>query len=96
MLFLEGEPNQWHVKVGQIFEPATRQFKVRDIMVVKDLHCWELRYTYSDYRKEFSLSFSLKALPDEPVGISSGRGFYIESFEKELKGIRSEGEVRRD
>jgi len=93
--FLEGAPNQMHVRVGQVFDPSTKEFKVRDIMVVKDLHCWEMKYTYSDYRKEFSFSFSLKALPGEPVGFSGGRGFYYDSFERELKGLKPEGAVRR-
>ena len=76
-------------------DPATQQFKVRDIMIVKDLHCWELRYQYSDFRKEFSFAFSLKALPDEPVGISPGRGFYFEGFEKTMDEFRKEGAIRR-
>lgn len=95
MFFLEGEPNQWHLKFGQIFEPSTQQFKVRDIMVVKDLHCWEMKYTYSDYRKEFSFSFSLKALPDEPFGVSSGRGFYYDGFEQGLDDLKGGQDVRR-
>jgi hypothetical protein len=93
--FLEDEPNQLRIKLSQVYDPATEEFKVRDIMVVKDLHCWELKYTYSDYRKEFSFTLSLKALPDEPVGISTGRGFYMEGFEKEIKGLKKEGAIRR-
>ncbi len=93
--FLEKEPNQLRVKLSQVYDPATEELKLRDIMVVKDLHCWELKYTYSDYRKEFSFTLSLKALPDEPVGISTGRGFYVEGFEREMKGLKQEGEIRR-
>jgi len=95
VLLLAGQPNQWKIKLGQVFERATKQSKIRDIMVVKDLHCWELKYTYSDYRKEFSFTFTLKALPDEPLGMSSGRGFYMEGFEKGLKEINPEGAVKR-
>jgi hypothetical protein len=95
VFLLKGKPNQWRVKLSQIYEPASQQFKVRDIMLVKDLHCWEMIYTYSDYRKEFSVTFSLKALPDEPVGMSTGRGFYYEGFEKELKEFKQEGAVKR-
>ncbi|MDD5382966.1 MAG: hypothetical protein PHH60_04860 [Candidatus Margulisbacteria bacterium] len=95
ILFLEKEPNQWHVKFNQVYDPLSDQFKVRDIMVQKDLHCWDLVYTYSDYRKEFSVTFKLKALPDEPVGMSTGRGFYIESFDKQLKDFKPEGAVQR-
>lgn len=93
--FLQGEPNQWRLKFSQVYEPSSKELKVRDIMIVKDLHCWEIKYTYSDYRKEFSLTFSLKALPDEPVGISTGRGFYMEGFEKELKEFKKEGAIKR-
>ena len=47
---LEKEANEFHFRVGQVFDPATKEFKVRDIMLVKQLHCWEMKYTYSDYR----------------------------------------------
>ncbi|OGB86923.1 hypothetical protein A3J44_06705 [candidate division WOR-1 bacterium RIFCSPHIGHO2_02_FULL_45_12] len=93
VLFLEGQPNQWEFKFSQIYEPSTQQFKVRDIMIVKELHCWKLKYTYSDYRKEFSVSFSLDAMPNDPFGMSSGRGFYFDGFEKELKEFKQEGAV---
>ena len=93
--FLEGQANQWHIKLGQIYETASDSFKMRDIMIVKDLHCMELTYTYSDLRKEFSLTFSLKAIPDEPIGMSTGRGFYMDSFEQSLKDVKKEGAVER-
>ena len=93
--FMEGASNQTYLRFSQVFDPSTKEFKVRDIMAVKDLHCWEIKYTYSDYRKEFSLVFSLKALPGEPVGFSTGRGFYYDGFERELGKIKPEGEVRR-
>jgi hypothetical protein len=93
--FLEGAPNQLFLRFSQVYDPATKEFRVRDIMAVKDLHCWEIKYTYSDYRKEFSLVFSLKALPGEPVGFATGRGFYYEGFEKQMKEFTPAGEVRR-
>lgn len=93
--FLEGQANQMHLKLSQIYETSTQQFKLRDIMVVKDLHCWELKYTYSDYRKEFSVTMSLKAMPDEPIGMATGRGFFFEGLEKELKDIKKEGAIKR-
>ncbi|NQT30260.1 MAG: LPS-assembly protein LptD [Candidatus Saganbacteria bacterium] len=95
LFLLRGQLNQWHFRLSQVYESGTGQFKVRDIIIVKDLHCWELQYTYSDFRKEFSISFSLKALPDEPIGMSSGRGFYMESLEKEIKGLKKEGSIKR-
>jgi len=87
---LQGQPNQLEIKFDQIYEPSTMQFKVRDIMVVKDLHCWELKFTYSEYRKEFSFTFGLKAIPEEPVGFSTGRGFYYEGFEKAKAELQQE------
>lgn len=92
---LEQQPNEFHFRVGQVFDPTTRELKVRDIMLIKQLHCWEMKYAYSDYRKEFSFTFSLKALPNDPVGFAGGRGFYFDSFERELRGLKPEGEVRR-
>ncbi|MDI6731865.1 MAG: LptA/OstA family protein [Candidatus Margulisbacteria bacterium] len=99
LFILKGEPNQWHVKFSQVFETASQQFKVRDIMIVKDLHCWELKYTYSDWLKQFSLTFTLKAVPDQPIGYAAGRGLYFDGFERELKKmlneIKPEGAVTR-
>ncbi|MBN2058736.1 MAG: hypothetical protein JW782_08060 [Candidatus Saganbacteria bacterium] len=95
IFFLENQANQWHLKFSQVYETATDQFKVRDIMVVKDLHCWEMKYTYSDYRKEFSLTVGLKALPGEPIGVSTGRGFFFEGWEKDIKEFKQEGAVQR-
>jgi len=77
--------NHWQFKFGHVYNPYTQDFKLVDLMVVKDLHCWEVTYTYSDYRKEFALVFKLKALPEEPFGYNEGRGFYFEGFEKTLK-----------
>ena len=93
--FLEGAPNQWHLQVSQVFDPQSKEFKVRDIMVSHDLHCWEMKYRYNDYRKEFSFIFTLKAIPEEPVGYAPGKGFYFEGFEREIKEFKRQGEVRR-
>ena len=77
--------NHWHFMLGHVYNPARQEFKLVDFSAVKDLHCWEVKYTYSDYRKEFSVIFTLKALPGEPIGYAEGRGFYFDSFEKSLK-----------
>jgi len=84
LYFLQGAPNQWHFRFSQVLDPTTEELKVRDIMLVKDLHCWEMKFTYSDYRKEYSFVYTLKALPGEPVGFGSGRGFYYDGFDREL------------
>jgi hypothetical protein len=90
LYLLKAEPNQWRLKVSQVFDATDRQFKVRDIMIVKDLHCWELKYSYSDWRKEFSLTFTLKAVPDQPVGYASGKDLYFDGFDRELKKLLNE------
>lgn len=95
LILLEGQRNQWKIKLGQVYDNNTKEFKVRDIMIVRDLHCWEMMYTYSDYRKEFSFTFTLKAFPGEPVGYSAGRGFHYDSIETQAKGIIPEGSVQR-
>lgn len=86
--------SHWHVKLGHVYNPSTGEYKLRDIMLVKDLHCWEVRYTYSDYRKEFSVVMTLKALPDEPFGYAPGRGFYFEGFERTVSEFKSESPRR--
>ncbi|MBU0574574.1 MAG: hypothetical protein KKH83_08890 [Candidatus Margulisbacteria bacterium] len=91
----ENWQNHWHLKFSHSYNSATQRHQLRDIMVVKDLHCWEVKYTYSDYRKEFSLIFTLKALPNEPIGYATGRGFYYEGFDKALdKEIKGDSPKR--
>jgi hypothetical protein len=75
----------WHLKLGHVYDPVRDEYKMRDVMVVKDLHCWNVTYTYSDFLKQFSVTFMLKALPEEPLGYTKGRGFYFEGFEQTLK-----------
>lgn len=77
--------NHWHFKYGYVYDTASQNFLLKDIMIKKDLHCWDVTYTYSDYRKEFTLVFTLKAFPGDPIGYGQGRGFYFDSFEKALK-----------
>ena len=60
---LAGQPNQWKVSFNQVLDPASQQFKVRDIMITKELHCWRMIYNYNDYRKEFSFTVSLDSMP---------------------------------
>jgi hypothetical protein len=95
LYLLKGQPNQTQLRFSQVFDAFTKEFKVRDIMVIRQLHCWEMRFTYSDYRKEYSFTFGLKAIPDEPVGFSSGRGFYFDEFERSMQQLNPQGEVRR-
>jgi len=93
--FLEGEPNQMVFNVSQVFDPATKAIKLRDIILKKDLHCFEMKLMYSDYLKQTSFTFSLKAMPDQPLGYGSDRGFYFDGFDREINKLMQPGDVRR-
>lgn len=86
--FLEKEPNQLHLNFSQVYDTDKKEIRLQDVAIVKDLHCWEMKFNYSDYRKEYSFIFSVKAMPDEPFGFGSGRGFYFEGFEKEMNKFK--------
>lgn len=88
--------NHWKLRYGYVYNPTTKEFKPHDIMIIKDLHCWEVKYTYSDYRKEFNITFTLKAFPNEPLGYSGGKGFYFDSFEKAIHEELSNESPKRD
>ncbi|OGC12167.1 hypothetical protein A3K48_06855 [candidate division WOR-1 bacterium RIFOXYA12_FULL_52_29] len=92
--FLEKEPNQLRLSFSQVYDTAKKEVRLQDVAIVKDLHCWEMRFNYSDYRKEYSFVFSVKAIPDEPFGFGSGRGFYFEGFEKEMYKFKGEDQRR--
>ena len=87
--------NHWHIKFGHVYDKAADFFKLRDVMIIKDLHCWDVKYLYSDYRKEYSLTFTIKALPDEPFGYAPARGFFHEGFDKTMKDEFKQGSPRR-
>lgn len=73
--FMEGAPNQAYLRLEQGYDANSSQFKLRDVILVKDLHCWEMRFNYSDYRKEYNFSFRSKALPEKPGGFLRSLGF---------------------
>jgi len=82
--------NHWHFILGNVYNPQTQDFRLVDIMVEKDLHCWDLKCTYSDYRKEFAIVFTIKAMPGEQVGYAGNRGFYFDALEKALGDVKGE------
>ncbi|MBU0687247.1 MAG: hypothetical protein KKB81_05290 [Candidatus Margulisbacteria bacterium] len=82
--------NRWQIKFSHSYDFFTRQYLLRDVMIIKDLHCWEAKYTYSDYRREHTLTFTLKALPDEPLGWSTGKGFFYQGFDRAFDRIKSD------
>ena len=91
LYILKGADNETHLRCSQVFDAASKGFRIGDIMVVKQLHCWEMSFAYSDYRKDYSFVFSLKALPGEPAGFSSGRGFYFQGLDQGLQQLSSPG-----
>ena len=81
--FGEDWVSKWHLRVGHVYDYLSGRFLLRDLMIVKDLHCWEAKFMYSDYRKEWSITFTLKAFPEMPIGWATYQGFYFEGFNKE-------------
>ena len=72
---------KFHIIVGHEFDYFTGRFIMRDLTVEKDLHCWSMRFTYSDWRQEWRISFTLKAFPDQPVGWGAGEnGSFFEGL----------------
>ncbi|KAF0133887.1 MAG: hypothetical protein FD145_999 [Candidatus Saganbacteria bacterium] len=78
-------PSHFHLQAGHTYLPQTQEIKLQEISVLKDLHCWDIKYSYSDFRREFSMTFTLKAFPGDPIGYSQNKGFQFESLEKSLK-----------
>jgi hypothetical protein len=73
--------NSWHFKMGHTYDTTTGTYMLRDLAIVKDLHCWEAVFTYNDYMKEFRFGMTLKAFPQFPISyVSSENGNYFNSF----------------
>jgi hypothetical protein len=92
---LKGADNETHLRFSQVYDAAAKGFRIGDIMIVKQLHCWEMNFNYSDYQKNFSFTFSLKALPGEPAGFSSTGGFSFQGFQQAIDQLNPQGEVKR-
>lgn len=72
---------RWSFKLGHTYDQARGAVILQEATVVKDLHCWEAAYTWSEFRKEFRITFTLKAFPDRPIGFASGNsGFFIDGM----------------
>ncbi|MFH1710300.1 MAG: hypothetical protein ABH860_04425 [bacterium] len=73
--------DRWHFKMGHSYDFFTNKYMLRDIAIVKDLHCWEAVFTYNDYMKEFRFGMTLKAFPQFPLSyVASENGNYFNSF----------------
>jgi lipopolysaccharide export system protein LptA len=73
--------NSWHFKMGHSYDFFEDRYMLRDLAIVKDLHCWEAVFTYNDYLKEYRFGMTLKAFPQFPISyVSSENGNYFNSF----------------
>ncbi|MFH0887332.1 MAG: hypothetical protein V1843_04115 [bacterium] len=80
----EGQENKWRFKVRHSYDFNTRQYMLRDLEAIKDLHCWEMSFVYSEFLKESRVTFSLKAFPEQSATfVAGGRGFNIEGLHTE-------------
>ena len=73
--------SRWHFKMGHSYDFFEDRYMLRDLGIVKDLHCWEAVFTYNDFRKEYRFGMTLKAFPDMPFSyVASETGNYFDSF----------------
>jgi hypothetical protein len=73
--------DRWHFKMGNSYDVFMDRYMLRDLAIVKDLHCWEAVFTYNDYLKEYRFGMTLKAFPQFPFSyVSSENGNYFNSF----------------
>lgn len=73
--------NSWHFKMGHSYDFFMDRYMLRDLAIVKDLHCWEAVFSYNDYLKEYRFGMTLKAFPQFPLSyVSSENGNYFNSF----------------
>ncbi len=74
----------WHISLKHYYDYMRDSISLTEASIIKDLHCWEARYTWSDARKEFRIAFALKAMPDSPLGYASqNNGFFVEGIKNE-------------
>lgn len=72
----------WNFKLKHSYEFSTARYILRELEIVKDLHCWTTTLRYDQFREEYLLMFSLKAWDKKPLRFYSGReGVRIETDE---------------
>lgn len=72
---------RFHFKMEHSYDFNSDLYILRNIAIVKDLHCWEATFSYSDYMKEWRFGMSLKAFPSYPLSYVAGPGGnYFNSF----------------
>lgn len=71
----------WYFQIRHAWDFQAKKYYLEDIIITKDLHCQQLSFAYNRLRKEYRLTFSIKAFPDMPFGFYTGKeGFQIEGF----------------
>ena len=79
--------SRWDFKIAHSWDVARDAIIMQEASIVKDLHCWETKFTWSEFRKEYKVVFTLKAFPERPVGYASGnQGFFIEGIMNKAEG----------
>ena len=54
---------KWKLNFFSRYDVNEREFKNRDYLLYRDLHCWEARFIYREFQGEFFLSLNIKAFP---------------------------------
>ncbi|MFC1517263.1 hypothetical protein ACFL5G_01775 [Candidatus Margulisiibacteriota bacterium] len=78
--------SRWAFSVEHVYDPLSDSIDMYTLGIYKDLHCWMAQFNYNKAREEWILAFSLKAFPEEPLSLTSGRdGFSVEAFRRSLE-----------
>ena len=78
----------WNFKVRHAWDFQDKKYRFEDFIVTKDFHCQKLSVGYNRLRKEYKLTFVVKAFPGMPLGFATGKeGFQFEGFMRK-EGIR--------
>ena len=79
--------SRWDFKISHSYDVARDAIIMQEASIVKDLHCWETTLSWSEFRREYKIVFTLKAFPEMPVGYTSGnQGFFIEGLMNKAEG----------
>lgn len=68
---------KWKCRVYERYEFKGNELKEQEYTITRDLHCWEMAFTYSAIEKDshtFWLIFRLKAFPEMPLKL--GTSYY--------------------
>jgi len=79
---------KWAFKLSHLYDLSKDAIILQDAEIIKDLHCWEARFTWSQLRREYKFYFSLKAFPNMPFGFGTGdSGIFFEGNMSGERGV---------